>query len=207
VTARVDSIAISGYGTADTHCVYLVFASDGGYDPADGLNPSTIGAAVVIDNVLIEGGWPFFEDFTAFIPNFWISFLNMGDTTPFGAWARVFQHITDNDICSENPTCAWLATDHTTPTFANDPSMAFGPDQYVIRNWNDEIATGPWVSLASTPSAIATLIQFRRFPGNFFSTARGVQNWSIQGRSRISNMDSLVPGDFLDCVSGWGHAT
>jgi hypothetical protein len=207
VTARVDSVVLSGYSTADTHCVYISFFADGAYSPADGLQPSAIGVAAVVDNVLLEGAMPTFENFTAFTPTAWFSFLNMQDNTPFGQWARVFSHITDNDICSENPTCAWLGTDHTTPTFANDVSMAFGPNSYVVKNWLDETQIGPWVSLSSTPTAIATIVQFNRFPGNFFSTARGVQNWSIRGKVKVANTDTPAPGDSIACVSGWGHSS
>jgi len=133
--------------------------------------------------------------------------VNMQDSTPFGAWSRTFSHITDNDICSENPTCAWLSTDHTTPTLANDASMAFGPNGYVIKNWYDEVVVGPWVSLSTTPSAISTVIQFRRFPGNFFTTSRAVQNWSIRGKGKVANTDTPAPGDSIDCVSSWGHSS
>jgi len=206
-TARVDSVALSGYSTADTHCVYISFFADGAYSPADGLQPSSLGVACVVDNVLLEGAMPTFEDFTGFVPTAWFSFLNLQDNTPFGTWARVYNHITDNDICSENLTCAWLATDHTTPTFANDISMSFGPNSYVVKNWLDETTIGPWVSLASTPTAISTVIQFNRFPGNFFSTARGVQNWSVRGKVKIANTDTPAPGDSIDCVSGWGHGS
>ena len=94
-----------------------------------------------------------------------------------------------------------LATDHTSPTFANDASMAFAPNGYVIKNWLDEVTVGPWVSLASTATAVSTVIQFRRFPGNFFSTSRIVQNWSIRGRSKVANTDTPAPGDSVDCVS------
>jgi hypothetical protein len=201
-SARSDTIAISGYGTGDTHCVYISFLADGAYSPADGLQPSVIGAAVVIDNVEILGG--LFEDFESTLDPA-VTFVNMQDSTPFGQWARVFSHITDNDICSENPTCAWLDTDDSPGTIANDPSVAFAPGQYVIKNWWDEIVIGPWVSLSSTPTAISTLLQIRRFPGNFFDRSRAVQNWSVRGREKVANTDTPAPGDSVDCVSSWGH--
>jgi hypothetical protein len=64
-------------------------------------------------------------------------------------------------LCTENQTCAWLATDDTTPTLANDPSMGFGPGSYVVKNWMDDVVVGPWVSLVSTPSAVSTLLQMQ----------------------------------------------
>jgi len=119
--------------------------------------------------------------------------LNIQDSTPFGTWARLFPHVTDNDQCTENRTCAWLWTDDTTPTLFNDPSMSFGPGGYVIRNWLDDRIVSPWVSLASTPTATGTVLQFRRFPGNFFNTSRIVQSWSVRGRDG-------------NCIRNWGHA-
>jgi hypothetical protein len=145
------------------------------------------------------------EDFTSFTPDPWFSFVNIAESTPFGLWARTFSHITDNDICSENPSCAWLVTDHIGPTFANDPSMAFGPNGYVMRNWLDELTISPWVSLATTPAAFETVISFRRFPGNFFTTGRIVHNWSVRGRSLVANTDTPAPGDSIECISSWGH--
>jgi hypothetical protein len=65
----------------------------------------------------------------------------MQDSEPFGLWGRTYPHVTDNDFCTENPSCAWLWTDHTTPTIANDPSVAFGP-------WGVWSATG-WTKPSS----------------------------------------------------------
>jgi hypothetical protein len=211
-TARTDTLELSGYGSGDTHCVYVVFLADGSYSPADGLQPTTLGAACVIDNVEIlqdNGGGSYtsvlFEDFSGFTPGPGFEFVNMQESTPFGAWARVYLHVTDNDLCTENPGCAWLSTDDTTPTLANNPSMAFGPGSYVIKNWLDEIVIGPWVSLASTASTTRTIFQMRRFPGNFFTTSRITHNWAIRGRHPIANTDTPAPGDSIDCVSDWGH--
>ena len=206
VTARVDSLALFGYASGDTHCAYIAFLADGSHSPADGRQPSALGVAAVVDNVLLEGGITRFEDFSSFTPTASFNFVNLQDSTPFGAWARIYNYITDNDHCTENQTCAWLATDNTTPTFANDPSMAFGPGSYVIKNWLDEVLVGPWVSLGSTPTATSTFIQFNRFPGNFFSTSRAVQNWSIRGKLKVANTDTTAPGDSIDCISQWGHA-
>ena len=89
-------------------------------------------------------------------------------------------------------------TDYTTPTLANDPSTAFGPGGFVVRNWLDDIIESPWVSLTSTPTAAGTILQFRRFPGNFFSQSSIVQNWSVRGKNTVM----MTP-----CVTDWGHAT
>jgi len=192
----VDALPVPGFGPG-THCLYISFFADGGFSPCDGLQATNIGAAIVIDNIALTGvTTPVNEGFEgALNPN--LSFLNIQDSKPFGAWSRVFQHITDNDVCSENKTCGWLWTDDTSPTIANDPSMAFAPDGFVVRNWLDDVVMSPWVSLASTPTATGTVLRFRRFPGNFFSTSRIVQNWSVRGRSTV---------DSQTCISGWGHS-
>ena len=188
--------ALSDYG-AGTHCVYIAFFADGGYSPCDGNQPTTVGEGAVIDNVtLTDGTGTYTEDFDGTSTLTWTT-LDMADPVPFGTWARLFQHVTDNDICSENTTCAWLWTDHDPGTLFNDPSMAFGPSGFVIKNWLDDIIESPWISLASTPTATGTILQMDRFPGNFFSTGRAVQNWSVRGRG-------LVDATF--CVSGWGHS-
>ena len=80
-----------------------------------------------------------------------VTLVNSSLALPFGEWARVYQHITDNDKCTENTTCAWLWTDPL--KIATFPDMAFGPGSAVIHNWLDDIIVGPWVSLASTPGA------------------------------------------------------
>ncbi len=193
----VDSVTVPSYGPG-THCVYLAFFSDGGYSPCDGLQPSSLGRALVVDNITLVGVTnPVNEGFEGTL-NPRVSFLNIQDSKPFGQWARIFQHVTDNDFCTENKSCAWLWTDHITPTLANDPSMAFAPDGYVIRNWLDNTIVSPWVSLASTPTATGTVLRFRRFPGNFFSQSRIVQNWSVRAQSTVSGQN---------CISGWGHAS
>ena len=100
--------------------------------PCDGGHPTTIGAGLVIDQVSVTDADSLrsedFEDGTLDIG----TFQNIHDSEPFGEWARLYPHITDNDFCTENTTCAWLWTDDTTPTPANDPSMAFGPGGFVV---------------------------------------------------------------------------
>ncbi len=184
-----------------THCVYIAFFSDGGFDPCDGMTATSIGDAAVIDNItIVDGAGTRTEDFEDGLPfddlGAWSG--NIQNSAPFGTWARLFQSVTDNDLCTENRTCAWLWTDDTTPTLANDPSTSFGPGGYVIRNWLDDIIESPWVSLASTPTAAGTILQFRRFPGNFFSQSRIVQNWSVRGK--------FVAPDLSNCLTAWGHS-
>ncbi len=194
---HVDSVAMTNFGNTGTHCLYIAFFSDGGYAPCDGFQATSIGAALVVDNIALVGiTAPLSETFEAAL-NPRVSFLTIQDSRPFGEWARVFQHITDNDLCTENKTCAWLWTDYITPTIANDPSMSFAPEGYVVRNWLDDIIISPWVSLASTPTASGTVLQFRRFPGNFFAQSRIVQNWSVRGKSTVNSQT---------CLSTWGHA-
>jgi flagellar hook capping protein FlgD len=188
--------ALSNYGSG-TSCCWVSFTSDGGYSPCDGNNATSIGAGAVVDNISItDANGTRTEDFTdGVLSNGW-TFVNMADNKPFGIWARLFQHITDNDLCTENTTCAYLWTDDSGPTIANDPSMAFGPGGFVIKNWLDDTVIGPWVSLASTPTAKGTILKFRRFNGNFFTTGRIVQNWAV--RAKVACGAGL---------SGWGHAS
>ncbi len=195
-----NNVPLTDYG-AGTHCVYIAFFSDGGVDPCDGFSATSIGDGAVIDNItIVDGAGSRSEDFEDGLPFDDLSATagNIQDSVPFGTWARLFEHVTDNDLCTENRTCAWLWTDDTTPTLANDPSTAFGPGGYIIRNWLDDIIESPWVSLASTPTASGTVLQFRRFPGNFFARSRIVQNWSVRGKF-------LAP-DLSTCLTAWGHA-
>ena len=187
-----NAVTLKEYGPG-THCVFITFFADGGFSPCDGEQPTTVGEAAVVDNiVIVDGSGTRLEDFEDGDLDLGTA-LNIADSAPFGTWARLYRHVTDNDRCNENTTCAWLWTDYTRPTLFNDPAMAFGPGGYVIRNWLDDIIVSPWVSLASTPTASGTPLAFRRFPGNFFNTSRIVQNWSVRGKD-------------ASCVSGWGHA-
>jgi hypothetical protein len=190
--------AVTDYGIES--CLYIGFFADGAFAPCDGLQATVIGRAIVVDNIVFtDGNGSRSDDFTSGSISIG-TFENIADDIPFGTWARTYKHITDNDVCTENTTCAWLWTDDGSfdgnPTFANDPSMAFAPDGQVIRNWLDDIIVSPWVSLSTTPSAVGTIITFRRFPGNFFSTSRAVQNWSVRGKTTTPTA----------CVSGWGHS-
>ncbi|UCE01514.1 MAG: T9SS type A sorting domain-containing protein [Candidatus Latescibacterota bacterium] len=199
LTGSVTNQALPDFGIES--CLYIAFFSDGGWSPCDGLQSSSIGRATVVDNItLVDGSGTRTETFTGGTITIG-TFENIADNVPFGTWARVFKGITDNDVCSDNTSCAWLWTDDGSfdgnPTLANDPSMAFAPGGFVIRNWLDDIIVSPWVSLAETPTATGTPLTYRRFPGNFFVNSRGVQNWSVRGKTTV---------DGEECISGWGHA-
>ena len=197
VNGSFTNLDLPGYG-AGSNCVYIAFFSDGGFSPCDGDQPTTIGEAVVVDNIEItDASGTRTEDFEDGDLDLG-TFVNIADSAPFGIWARLFPHISDNDVCTENTTCAWLWTDHKTPTRALDPSLAFGPGGFVVRNWLDDSIVSPWVSLAGTPTAAGTVLQFRRFPGNFFNNSRIVQNWSVRGRRSVAGQT---------CISRWGHAS
>jgi hypothetical protein len=207
-TEHYANIPLGGYGTADTHCVYIAFEEDGAFNQEDGQLLSANGAALVVDNVVLSGAYPSSEDWDGggSGANGDYAFANLHDAEPFGMWVRVFQNISDNDLCTTNTTCAWLDTDHTTPTVANVAAQAFAPNGFVMRNWRDTAVMGAWVSLASTPGAVGSVLTFRRFPGNFFNNSRGVQNWSVRSKTKIANTDTPAGGDSLDCVTPWSHA-
>ncbi len=206
----VVSLGLTDFGT--TSCVYIAFFADGAFSPCDGLQPTATGKALVVDNIVInDGGGTRSDDFTSgSLTMTGASFVNIADSTPFGptdpgrdgSWARTFDDVTDNDVCTRNETCSVIWTDDTTPSIANDASMSFAPGGYVVKNWLDDRIISPWASLATTPTATGTLIQFRRFPGNFFSTSRMVQNWSVRGKVDVD--DGL--GGTVECISGWGHS-
>jgi hypothetical protein len=199
-----EDVALDGYGTADTHCVYIALLEDGAANQQDGLQPTANGAGLVVDNIVLTGSLPANIDFDGGDSPY--TFQNLQDNVPFGQWSRVFQNISDNDVCSGNITCAWLDTDHTNPTVANNPTQAYAPNQYVMKSWKDNAVIGPWVSLASTQNAVGTVLSFRRFPGNSFATSKGMQNWSVRSKTRIDNTDSPAGGDSIDCVTSWSHS-
>ena len=186
-----NALALSEYGPG-THCVYISFFSDYSCSPCDGDQPTTVGEGAIVDNiVLVDGSGTRSEDFEDASLDLGRA-LNIADSAPFGTWARLYRHVTDNDRCMENRTCSWLWTDHTTPTLFNDPSMGFAPGGYVVRNWLDDVVMSPWVSLASSSAASGTVLTYRLFPGNFFGLSRIVLNWSVRGRR--------------ESCGRWGHA-
>jgi hypothetical protein len=127
------AVSLPDYG-AGTHEVYIRFVSDGGYSDEDGDYPTFLQAGLVVDNIVVTGGTAYSENFEgALNPN--VTLIETSNALPFldSPWLRTFSHITDNDVCAEDPTCAWLGTDPNRPFF--DSSMSFGPGQVVIRNW------------------------------------------------------------------------
>lgn len=199
----VDSLSLPDFGTLETHCAYISFFADGAFSPADGLQPTTLGAAIVIDNIVIVGGTNASEDFEDGDLDLPFSFRNIQDAKSLGTWGRTFPHITDNDACTENQTCALLWTDYTTPTLASTPELAFGPGSYVVKNWLDEALVSPWVDLSATPQAVGTVLSFRRFGGNFFAQSRLIQRWSVRSQKLVDNTDTPAPGDSVTCISDW----
>jgi len=203
--STVGPLALPNFG-AGTHSVLIRFTADGGFSDEDGDYPSVNNAGLIVDNISVTGTLAYSENFEGVL-NANVTFLNSANSTPFCAapWVRVFSHITDNDKCTENTTCAWLGTDPLRIAFF--PSMAFGPGQAVIHNWLDDLFVSPWVSLASTPSATGTVLSFRRFAGNVFAQGKIVQGWRVRGKSQVDNTDTSTLGDFVDCVSPWGHSS
>ncbi len=200
----IGPLLLTNFGPG-THEVYIRFTSDSQSSDEDGNQPTATQAGLVVDNIVVTGGLAYSEDFEGVInPN--VTLANTAGNQPFcsAPWARLFSHITDNERCTEDPTCAWLGTDPLRPAFF--PDMAFGPGQAVIHNWLDDNFVSPWVSLASTPSATGTILSFRRFPGNNFANGDIVQGWRVRAKSRRDNTDTAAPGDSIDCVGTWGHA-
>ncbi len=201
---HVGPVPLNNFGPG-THEVYIRFCSDTGFSDEDGNWPSTTHAGLAVDNVVLTGPLACSENFEgALNPN--VQLLNTGNAQPFCAapWVRLFSHITDNDKCNEDVTCAWLGSDPLRPAFYSD--MAFGPGGAVIHNWLDDMFVSPWVSLASTPGASGTILSFRRFAGNNFGAADLVQGWRVRAKVKRDNTDTPAPGDSIDCISTWGHS-
>jgi hypothetical protein len=178
---------------AGTHCLTISFFSDGSVSHCDGGLPSSFGAGLVVDNItVVDAAGTRNEDFSDGTLDIG-TFENIQVSQPFGLWGRLYPGITDNDLCTENRTCAWLWTDDTTPTIANDPSMAFAPGSFVIRNWLDDAILSPWVSLASTSSASGTVLQFRRFGGNFLLSGSVMQGAGARGRHDVGGRLCTTP--------------
>jgi hypothetical protein len=199
------ALGLPNYGPG-THEVYIRFVSDGAYSDEDGLYPTTFGVGVVVDNIVVTGDIAYTENFEgALNPN--VQLIETANALGYldAPWLRVFSHVTDNDVCIENLTCSWIGTDPNRPFF--DASMGFGPGGAVVRNWLDDMVSSPWVSLATTPFSEGTVLRFRRFPGNIFSQGSIVQGWRVRARVRTDNTDTPAPGDSIDCVSPWGHAS
>jgi hypothetical protein len=89
------------------------------------------------------------------------------------------------------------------PDRALTTDMAFGPGSAIVRNWLDDIFVSPWVSLASTPTATGTALQYRMFDGQKFSRGKIVQQWRVRSHLRIDNTIRPAPGDSIDCYTPW----
>jgi hypothetical protein len=186
----------------DVHHVLIRFVSNRATSPATD-DDYTLGAAVVIDNLVLTDSLGFTEDFSGTL-NPSVSFVISGDSAPFGGWARLFQEPTDNTDCPTSPGCAWIFTDHTSPTFANDPGLAFGPNSYVLKNWLDDIVISPWVTMPNqTPGT--TVATFREFGGNRWPHSKIARAINIRGRDvngcvgRWSNVD----GNYLNVIESY----
>ena len=201
----VAPISLPDFGPG-VHEAYIRFIADGAVSPEDGEQTFVLGAAMVIDDIVVTGGTAYTANFDCgavgcLNPN--VQLLNTAVATPFGQWARLYKHLTDNDKCSENTTCAWTWTDPT--SIARFPDMAFGPGAAVVRGWLDNIIVSPWVSLASTPSALGTILSLRRFPPNHLHLSGVVHLWRVRGKLKIDNTDTSASGDSVDCMSPWSQ--
>jgi hypothetical protein len=198
IAVPIDLIDYTPTDMTKTHEAYIRFSSDAAYSDEDGGYPSYFQAGLVVDNIVVAGTLAYAESFEAASGcatspagggiggvNVNITLQNTQPNASFAPnpsspapWARLFSHITDNDRCKENTTCAWLNTDPTRQRFF--PDMGFAPGGAIIRNWLDDIFVSPWVSLASTPSATGTVMSFRTFPGNYYSRGRIIQGWRVR---------------------------
>ncbi len=205
----VSNLALPDFGAPTVvHEVYIRFTSDPVNSDEDAGYPSAFNAGLIVDNVAVTGVLAYTEDFecgdvACLHPN--VEFVNSSPSTPFGLWARLWPHPTDNDICTENTTCAWIFSDPS--LLAYSPGMAFGPGGAVVRNWLDNVIVSPWVSLSGLPPASGTVLTFRRFPGNNFASGRIVQGWRVRSRVYVDNSDTPTPGDSIEVVTPWAHTT
>jgi hypothetical protein len=201
----VASLALPDFGVPlTTHEAYIRFEADGGYSDEDGNYPTFWQAGLIVDGISVTGGLAYSENFEGAL-NANVTLANTAPATPFGEWARLFQHVTDNDKCTENTTCAWLWSDPLRIAFF--PDRAFGPGSAIVRNWLDDIIVSPWASLASTPTATGTALSYRRFGGQLYAQARIAQNYRVRAKVRLDNTDTSAPGDSIDAISVWGHAS
>ncbi len=181
-------------------CWYIRFWSDDAGSDEDGKYLTAMNAGLIIDNITVTGGLPYSEDFENQTWSPYVVPVNSAPTRPAAStwntapWSRVFNHITDNDQCTENGTCAWLFTDPIRiASIGLYPFMGFGPGQAVIHSWLDEIIVSPWVALPSNKPG--TVLRFREFPGNPFEHGRVVRNWSVRG----------IPSGST-CASPWSNS-
>ena len=99
---------------------------------------ASLGRGLVVDNIVVTGDLAYTENFEgALDPN-----VTLGEhrhATPFGEWARLYQHITDNDRCTENTTCAWLWTDplrsRSSRTWRSVPARRSSTTGWTTSSW------------------------------------------------------------------------
>ncbi len=199
--SHVGPVNLPEYGPG-LHEVYIRFNSDAGYSDQDGMYSSGNHLGLVVDNIVVTGPLAYVENFEGSLGAN-VQLLNTAANVPFCAapWARLVVHPTDNDKCTEDNTCAWIASDPARPALF--PDMAFGPGQAIVHNWIDDIVVSPWVALG--PTAKATVFSLRRFGGNIFTNGYIVQGHHLRSLRRVDNTDSPQPGDSIDCVSTWAR--
>ena len=194
LNGSITAQALTSYG-AGSHCVFIGFISDGGGSPCDGLFGlgTQIGEGVVVDNiVLADAGGTRSEDFEDGTLDIG-TFANLRDNEPFGLWARLHPHATDNDVCGEVHDCAWVFSDPT--LVSTNPDLQFGPGGHVVRNWLDNVVTSPWASLPPGGLGnVGTFVEFRFFGGNPYQNSRIIHSWLVRTRRH--------PGGG-ECVSAW----
>jgi hypothetical protein len=208
-----DTVLVLPTQALGTSEVYIRFESDGALSDEDGIDSFDTDAAIIIDNIVVRravSGVPGailysenFEDGDLDAPAVMIE-TALSTGLSGSPWWRTLPHLTDNDKCVEDLTCAWIDTDPTRIAFL--PSMNFGPGQAVVRGWLDDQMTTPWASFATTPGATGTLLTFRVFPGNNSAEGEIRLNYSVRVKIRQDNTDSVADmSDSIDCFSPWGH--
>jgi FlgD Ig-like domain len=197
---QVTALALPDFGAPTVeHVVLIRFSSDWKVSDEDGLHLSSYQSGLVVDNVVVAGGYSYSENFDDGVLDSHIQFVNSGrsqafvDTLP-GGWGRLYEHVTDNDKCTENTTCTWIFSDPARTAFFSD--MAFGPGGAVVHNWLDNTIVSPWISVGSSPLG-GFVVRFREFPGSRWMEGMIARSWSVRGRYH-SYTDTLE-----SCVTNW----
>lgn len=179
-------VSLPDFGnTNQVHAAYIRFSSDESVSDEDSLFNSAIDAALTIDNIQVwgDGAQLYTVNFDGDVldPDIGTSvfLINSGRSTPYGPWARLYTHITDNDLCTENTTRAWLFSDPL--HIASFADMAFGPGGVVVQWALDDMILSPWIPMSQL-SGGRPVLSFREFPGNWFDRGRIARSWSIRGR-------------------------
>jgi hypothetical protein len=186
----VNDLALPDYGLPNAeHTVYIRFVSGTSGSDEDDRIDSPIDAAVIVDDIEIyDGQLAYAEDFEGAISSN-VQFVNAARTKPFGEWARLCTHVTDNQPCVDNMTKAWLFSHPLDIAIYSD--MAFGPGAAVVRKWLDDVIISPWVQVPRLGRQSAVL-SFREFPGQRFTQSKIARGFSLRGTSH---------GD--TCITNW----